>query len=426
MCRRRSLLTGLLLSPAAAVGLALLLGANGCPGGAVSPFPGIGGVSDYVAADVCRNCHTEIHQLWSASRHASALETLRAAGQQNNPECLPCHTTAYGEGGFVSLVTTPKFGGVQCEGCHGPGATHVGTRNPADIIRVPLSDTCGRCHTGPMQPNHEEWAASRHATALATVLNDPGRADACLACHSYDYARAVRRNADRALRGLPPLPLPSIDDAATDNDPKEPVGCSSCHAPHGSSNPHQLRAGPYTTCTACHVDPAVAVGTTPHAPQANFFASTGGRQLGPTPDPPSIELTGFVPVHGSINDLGGCSKCHGLRATVPQPSDATPNQTGHRFEIVFENCAPCHTPAASIQVLAAAHQAQFAAQIAALRAKAAQLRLKPGLSAFDLHRIDAAVLNCDLIDADRSGGIHNVPYTIQLLTAADALLNSIP
>lgn len=74
--------------------------------------------------------------------------------------CLPCHTTGYGEpGGFVSVAKTPKLVGIQCEVCHGPGAGYLkpnlmSLQNKAykrsDLVAagmiVPSAATCKKCH----------------------------------------------------------------------------------------------------------------------------------------------------------------------------------------------------------------------------------------------------------------------------------------
>jgi 2',3'-cyclic-nucleotide 2'-phosphodiesterase (5'-nucleotidase family) len=79
----------------------------------------------YTGGERCGACHAEADRLWRSSAHARALDTLASHGQAFNPECLKCHTTAYGKpGGFVSLQSTPGLAQVQCESCHGASGTH--------------------------------------------------------------------------------------------------------------------------------------------------------------------------------------------------------------------------------------------------------------------------------------------------------------
>jgi len=385
--------------------------------------PDIGGTSDFVGADVCMNCHRDIHSSWSASRHAQALETLKAIDADRDSDCLTCHTTGYREGGFVSTFSTPKFGGVQCESCHGPGAKHVGTRNPKDILRIPLTDVCAECHSGPAQPNHEEWLQSAHADALQTILNASDKSDACLTCHSNDYATAARRNASRALKGLPPDPLPSVVDADSENDPVEGVGCAACHAPHGSSNYAQLRSAPTQTCAACHTDTAPTPGTPAHAPQFNLLTAFGGYGPGASAGQLPISITGTASVHSALDSIGGCAKCHGENVRLDNPTEAMPNRSGHRFELVLSECVQCH--GSDVATLLADRQTEIGVRLGTLWSRA-ELYEAIALTPFDQAQLDAAILNLDLVTGDGSLGAHNINYARNLLDAAEDLMDRLP
>lgn len=92
----------------------------------------------------CKMCHPDIFNDWSKTPHAKSFELLVNVGQEKNAECLPCHTTGYGNGGFVDEATTPDLEGTVCEGCHGPGADHMGDKTK--IQRVPSAKVCAACH----------------------------------------------------------------------------------------------------------------------------------------------------------------------------------------------------------------------------------------------------------------------------------------
>lgn len=398
----------------------------GCPGVGVPPANDIGGASEYVGADICVNCHREIHTAWSTSKHASAINPLQDAGRQFDSGCVGCHTTGYREGGFVSMTATPKFAGVQCESCHGPAGKHVSSRNAADINGRPLTAVCAKCHNGPAQPQHEEWTASKHSKALITVENSAGATDACLACHSLDYALAVSENEKRAAVGLSPKPLPTLNrNSTTAPIAREGVGCASCHAPHSSPQVAMLRANTIDTCIGCHSDPAPTVGKTPHAPNWNILTGTGGQYVSNAPGVYIQPLVGSPSIHSTVESMGGCGKCHGIRSKVENPTPAMPNQTGHTFEISFNNCTPCHTPDSAQQALDSG-KIHTSDRINDLRQQIAAARLKPNLLAPDILRIDAAELDVNLVASDGSGGAHNMPYTLQLLEAAQNLLNTLP
>ncbi|MHB9035811.1 MAG: multiheme c-type cytochrome [Armatimonadota bacterium] len=98
----------------------------------------------YAGIDNCKMCHPDTFKDWSKSAHAKSFELLVNVGQDKNAECLPCHTTGYGNGGFVDEATTPGLTGTTCEGCHGPGADHMGDKTK--IQRVPSGKVCAGCH----------------------------------------------------------------------------------------------------------------------------------------------------------------------------------------------------------------------------------------------------------------------------------------
>lgn len=407
--------------------VALVALAAGCSGTTALPIPAareIGGLSNYVGASVCQRCHSGAHALWADSRHAKALETLRATGDETNAACLKCHSTGYKEGGFVSATATPGLIGVQCEACHGAAAKHVGSRNPADIIRVPGTPICGICHSGPAQPEHDEWLESGHAKALADVRNDPNSDDACLMCHSTDYMQAARGNEIRALRGLQPVSLPSLTVGSAGGLPLDSVGCASCHAPHGSANLAQLRMPPTATCGTCHTDSQPTPGNPVHAPQLNVLNASGGRKLASNLSLPPVALTGLLASHSSLDEIGGCGKCHSSTARVSAPSAATPNQTGHRFQVSFNACMPCHS-LADAERITVSRQTDTRNRLQSLRAQAAAAR-RPTLSQFSREALDAAILNLDLVERDGSFGVHNTAYVTALLDAAAALIVSVP
>ena len=94
-------------------------------------------------------CHFEYFKEWEKDPHANAF--ARLGRMSNNPYCLKCHTTGYGEAqGFVTEKITPELRGVQCEACHGPGSRHKD--NPHDKGSLPIGrkidyqTVCIKCH----------------------------------------------------------------------------------------------------------------------------------------------------------------------------------------------------------------------------------------------------------------------------------------
>ena len=112
----------------------------------------------YIGNRKCRLCHFEYFKEWEKDPHANSF--ARLGRMKNNPYCLKCHTTGYGEAqGFVSEKITPELRGVQCEACHGPGSRHKD--NPHDKGSLPIGrkidyqTVCIKCHNRNWTPEFE-------------------------------------------------------------------------------------------------------------------------------------------------------------------------------------------------------------------------------------------------------------------------------
>lgn len=154
----------------------------------------------------CRECHTTQAKFQEGQLHAAAFLTLAAKGQENNKECLKCHSVGMGEsGGFAGLKQAIQkaegapldhkkilaaaglakiaaegrdyranpsqvrpevarwiealkrsgakkaFVGVQCENCHGTLAGHPFGDLDARH-KKPAAQLCVQCHTQSQMP----------------------------------------------------------------------------------------------------------------------------------------------------------------------------------------------------------------------------------------------------------------------------------
>lgn len=118
----------------------------------------------YATDTVCMACHTEIHGIWSRSRHAKAYSTLIRVNKAFDPECLVCHTTGFSKpGGFTSEVDTPELKNVQCEICHGPGLKHA--QSPEPGFGRQAKEACKQCHVKSHSPQfnyRDYWPRIKH------------------------------------------------------------------------------------------------------------------------------------------------------------------------------------------------------------------------------------------------------------------------
>jgi predicted CXXCH cytochrome family protein len=118
----------------------------------------------YATAGHCSTCHTKEFAGWTFTEHPRAWETLIKEGEENNPECIGCHSTGYGEvEGFGELSATniQRFKGVQCEACHGPLKGHPSNGLTPEKI---TENVCLNCHDEANSPSFQYDSYIRHAT----------------------------------------------------------------------------------------------------------------------------------------------------------------------------------------------------------------------------------------------------------------------
>lgn len=122
----------------------------------------------------CKECHEKAYAVWAKSKHAHAIDSLRATSDHYNDACLECHVTGFGVSrGFVNVLRTPNLANVQCEACHGAAVDH--SRDPANVHpgigllqgqrRKVRKEFCLRCHTEENSPKfkfEEFWEKIEH------------------------------------------------------------------------------------------------------------------------------------------------------------------------------------------------------------------------------------------------------------------------
>jgi hypothetical protein len=140
--------------------------APGDTGLRVASFAGLFPAHQLAGTQVCISCHAEAGQTFQGSLHPQAFKRL-SGGFRHDPDCLVCHTTAYGwPGGFEAPGTTPMLGGVGCENCHGPSLAHA-TRplELGTVRRGSAMNGCQGCHTPDINPRFDlmrQWPQIMH------------------------------------------------------------------------------------------------------------------------------------------------------------------------------------------------------------------------------------------------------------------------
>lgn len=151
--------------------------------------------ADYVGSDACQSCHQAEFATWESSPHGHSVQTLERVGKSGQPDCLTCHTTAFGRnGGFPETAKVEDhqdLARVGCESCHGAGGDHIGETAKRVGTILSLGDkcdscvilkVCGACHDEANDPGfqfkvEERIDAQRHGTIESAAMRGGESAD---------------------------------------------------------------------------------------------------------------------------------------------------------------------------------------------------------------------------------------------------------
>lgn len=110
----------------------------------------------YASSGACSTCHSKEFAKWVFTDHANAWQSLVIRNSQDNPECIQCHTTGFGEVGGLGELTDSnirRLKSVQCESCHGPLKGHPDAQH---VQAKPITPkTCLPCHDEANSPEFD-------------------------------------------------------------------------------------------------------------------------------------------------------------------------------------------------------------------------------------------------------------------------------
>lgn len=286
-------------------------------------------------ATICGNCHTEVQAEWKQTKHAVAMQDLKA-NPGASAVCEGCHSinergndVAAGQKVGHDQVAVARFEDVQCESCHGPGADHVQAPNrtniPTPTALTAVDKGCGECHNGTHHPFVEEWAQSAHGAVpdLDHTKDNPS----CQPCHTGQGALVAFGVSGARIQ----------EAGATDM----PITCVVCHDPHSAKNQGQLRFAiddpsvEGNLCMKCHHkrgQPDLASQSRgAHSPEGPLLTGEAGWI------PPGMTTDKITGTHSSEKNPRLCAGCHVTTLAVTDSKGILiQNATGHLF-----NAIPC-------------------------------------------------------------------------------------
>ncbi len=135
-------------------------------GATASPVAAAQSPLTYAGTQACGTCHAAALKFWQGTKHAHAMEPLRAKSRDGDPACVGCHSTGYLQAGGtpdIKLAQT-RYANVGCESCHGPGLEHITAVDKKTSTRRAVGAvTCLGCHTPDQTNNGFDFTLFRRA-----------------------------------------------------------------------------------------------------------------------------------------------------------------------------------------------------------------------------------------------------------------------
>ncbi|MFN4218433.1 MAG: cytochrome c3 family protein, partial [Candidatus Bipolaricaulia bacterium] len=347
----------------------------------------------------CIDCHYErglagyiagkVRLLGEMMRYWVGAYNVRPHSRVSDHNCLSCHeeqalktVTPYRK--KIPFSHTKHYGGavrqieLTCTTCHSQlvQGNHVAVDENAclachfiGVARGQALGDCSRCHGPPQDQilirgvvfNHSEYLKSGVECLTCHVHVTRGTGDVprekCFSCHVERFEEYGKTELLHRVHVT-----------------EQHLKCTDCHSQveHGK---FELAQALSPDCASCHGGR--------HSAQEQIYIGTGGSGVKPMPDP--MFLSGVI-----------CSGCHQER--TPVATKAQP-----------QACVTCHGP--GYDRLMRQWQQFVSQKLSELRAQLAQLEQQ----SLQSQQLLEAKKNLELIEADRSLGVHNIHYVSALL-----------
>ena len=365
---------------------------------------------------------------------------------------------------FPTLV---QFATIGCENCHGPGSEHVlGGGDTNKIQRSVDEGVCLKCHDAPeYHPIGRQWSYSMHSRVVYTSsfaqqnngTNDLGN---CIRCHDgngyVNFTKGKGTYTNNYSVGK-----------------QEMISCSVCHDPHGDNGiGNQLRSRPvnsdtlgngfhYTNvgksivCFDCHkarrnnlTYVPTRIGSSTWGPHHNGQGDIYQAQNAAT-------FVGFPAYRTTLHKeflSDACVTCH--MSPIDTSSTNRNKVGGHSWNMTndttgYDNttgCATCHAGKTHFSQFMADQDYDGNGLIQAWQTEVTGLKTKLRIAlppvgvdsiSWQLIQLDSnstfylnrkkAYWNYQLVDGDKSLGLHNAKYTVDVLRySVSAVIGIIP